>query len=150
MHFQQDEDKRLSPRTGRTNLQLARNWLRISAQHPEGVSSQRQDTKAIAAIVQADKSDPDGASSAARSRTGRGATGSGAMPSPRPFPKGRGRNSVPTPDRARRIFTVCSVTRGNRLRRDTRVAWRAMNGHPRAGISERIMAGVQTLPSAIW
>ena len=78
MHFQQDENKRLSPRTARTYMQLARNWSRLSAQHPAGFSSQRQALKALAAIVQADKSAPDGAGSAARSRTGDGATRSGA------------------------------------------------------------------------
>ncbi|MGH7136582.1 MAG: hypothetical protein ACREHD_12640, partial [Pirellulales bacterium] len=78
MHFPQDEEKRLSPRTARTYMQLARNWSRLSAQHPQGFSSQRQALKALAAIVQVDKSDPDGASSAARSRSGDGATPSSA------------------------------------------------------------------------
>jgi hypothetical protein len=73
MHFQQaDKVKRLSPRTARKYMQLARNWSQLSAQHPEGFSSQRQALKALAAIVEADKSDPDGASSAARGQSAGG------------------------------------------------------------------------------
>ena len=78
MHFPQDEEKRLSPRTARAYMQLARNWLLLSAKHPEGFSSQRQAMKALAAIIQADKSRPDGASSAARCQSGDGVTESGA------------------------------------------------------------------------
>jgi hypothetical protein len=78
MHFPQNEDQRLSLRTARGCMRLARNWSRLSAKHPAGFSSQRQAMKALAAIVQADKSDPDGASSAARCRTGDSATQSGA------------------------------------------------------------------------
>jgi hypothetical protein len=59
-------------------MQLARNWSLLSAKHPEGFSSQRQAMKALAAIIQADKSGPDGASSAARCRSGDGITESGA------------------------------------------------------------------------
>jgi hypothetical protein len=78
MHFQQDEHQRLPPRTARTYMRLARNWSRLSAQHPQGFSSQRQAMKALAAIVQADKLDRDGASSAARGRSGDGAMRSDA------------------------------------------------------------------------
>ncbi len=69
MHFQQDNDQRLSPRTARTYMQLARNWSRLTAQHPAGFSSQRQALKALAAIVQTDKPEPDAASSAACCQT---------------------------------------------------------------------------------
>jgi len=69
LHFQQDKDKRLSPRTARTYMQLARNWSRLTAQHPEGLSSQRQALKALAAIVQTDEPAPDAASPAARSQS---------------------------------------------------------------------------------
>lgn len=83
MHFQRDKEKRLSPRTARTYMQLARNWSLLTAQHPEGFSSQRQAVKALAAIVQADKPEPEGVSLAARSQSGdaspaaRGQTGGG-------------------------------------------------------------------------
>jgi hypothetical protein len=69
MHFQQDKDQWLMPRTARTYMQLARNWSLLTEQHPEGFSSQRQAVKALAAIVQADKEDLSGASLAARSQT---------------------------------------------------------------------------------
>ena len=59
-------------------MQLARNWSLLSAKHPEGFSSQRQAMKALASIVRADKSGPDGATSAARCRSGDGVTESGA------------------------------------------------------------------------
>ncbi|OYV65315.1 MAG: hypothetical protein B7X07_03500 [Actinobacteria bacterium 21-64-8] len=42
MHFQQDKDKRLSPRTARTYMQLARNWSRLTAQHPEELRRNRR------------------------------------------------------------------------------------------------------------
>jgi len=42
---------------------------RLTAQHPEGFSSQRQALKALAAIVQTDERDPGAASSAARSQS---------------------------------------------------------------------------------
>jgi hypothetical protein len=69
MHCQQDKDKPFSPRTARTYMQLARNWSRLTEQHPDGFSSQRHALKALAAIVQTDKSDPSGATSAARCRS---------------------------------------------------------------------------------
>ncbi|HVA47752.1 MAG TPA: hypothetical protein VNH11_15385 [Pirellulales bacterium] len=69
LHFQQNEDQRLSPRTARTYMQLARNWSRLTAQHPQGFSSQRQAVKALAAIVQTDEPEPDAASLAARSQS---------------------------------------------------------------------------------
>ena len=69
MHFQQDKVKRLSPRTARTYMQLARNWSLLTARHPDGFSSQRQAIKALAAIVRTDKPDADGVSLAARSQS---------------------------------------------------------------------------------
>jgi len=54
----------------RARLHAARPQLsRLIAQHPEGLSSQRQALKVLAAIVQTDKRDPDAASSAARSQS---------------------------------------------------------------------------------
>ena len=54
----------------RAHLHAARPQLsRLTAQHPEGLSSQRQALKALAAIVQTDEPAPDAASSAARSQS---------------------------------------------------------------------------------
>src|SRR5690349_14098972 len=39
MHFPQNEEQRLSLRTARDYMRLARNWSRLSAKHPEGFSS---------------------------------------------------------------------------------------------------------------
>ena len=74
MHFQHDpdKDKRLSSRTARQYMQLARNWALLSAQHPDGFSSQRQAMKALAAIVQAEKTDPSGLTLAARCQSADG------------------------------------------------------------------------------
>ena len=77
MYFPQDEEKRLSLRTARDYLKLAGNWPRLCDKHPDGFASQRQAMKALAAIDQADRSDPDGANSAARCRIGDGAEESG-------------------------------------------------------------------------
>ncbi|HET6881505.1 MAG TPA: hypothetical protein VFI31_15185 [Pirellulales bacterium] len=79
LHFPQHEEKRLSLRTARDYMNLARNWSRLCEEHPEGFSSQRQAMKALAAIIRVDKGGPDGANSAARCRIGDGAASSGAV-----------------------------------------------------------------------
>jgi hypothetical protein len=60
MHFGEkttrvDGTRPLTLRTAQKYMQLARDWSKLIAQHPQGFSSQRQAFKALAALVQGDE-----------------------------------------------------------------------------------------------
>jgi hypothetical protein len=78
-------------------LQLARNWSQLTAHHPEGFSSQRQALKALAAIVQADKPDANGASLAARGQSpdARGRSAGASSAARGQTPRGKRRRTGP-------------------------------------------------------
>ncbi|HET6883172.1 MAG TPA: hypothetical protein VFI31_23585 [Pirellulales bacterium] len=73
-----DGTRPLTLRTAQKYMQLARDWSRLIAEHPQGFSSQRQAFKALAALVRGDEPTRIRAIGAARGANATSAHGKGA------------------------------------------------------------------------